>query len=174
MHHVDDPRRVTIAASDLVRDARNRAGLTQMELAVRAGVTQSVVSTYENGRREPSLTMLQRLLGAAGYAASLDLEPVVAVVSVRERVERARREIVRGCSSLGGTSIRLVGHHARTGTDERPVEFVVELTAGAGLFALLRMQDLFEGLIATSVTVTSVDAYDPWDRATLFREAVVL
>jgi transcriptional regulator with XRE-family HTH domain len=174
MHTVVEPPRRAIAASTLVRDARDRAGLTQLELALRAGVTQSVVSTYENGRREPSLSMLQRLLGAAGFMASLDLEPVAVVSTIRERVQRSRREIVRGCLALGGRSVRLVGQTSARNNDEGPVEFIVELTPGTGLFALLRMQDMLEALITAPVIVTSVDSYDSWSRATLFRDAVEL
>ena len=39
----------------LIRAARRRAGLTQAELARRAGTSQPVVSAYEHGRRDPSV-----------------------------------------------------------------------------------------------------------------------
>ncbi|WP_420369674.1 helix-turn-helix domain-containing protein [Curtobacterium sp. L1-20] len=71
------PRPTTpVSAATLIRHARTRAGLTQVQLAGRAGVTQSVISTYENGRREPSLAALQRLLLAAGFTTAIDLDPV--------------------------------------------------------------------------------------------------
>lgn len=54
------------AAGLIVRDARRRAGMSQIELGRRAGVTQSVVSAYESGRRQPSLPTLERLVRAAG------------------------------------------------------------------------------------------------------------
>lgn len=57
----------------LLREARRRAGMTQAELAQRAGVSQPVVAAYERGRREPTLPMLQKLLAAAGFDADAQL-----------------------------------------------------------------------------------------------------
>jgi transcriptional regulator with XRE-family HTH domain len=50
----------------LIREARRRAGLTQAELARRAGTSQPVVSAYEHGRRDPSVGTLARLIAATG------------------------------------------------------------------------------------------------------------
>ena len=41
-------------AGTLLRQARKRAGLSQVDLASRANVTQSVISAYESGQRQPS------------------------------------------------------------------------------------------------------------------------
>jgi transcriptional regulator with XRE-family HTH domain len=62
----------------LVRDARQRAGLTQRELARRAGTSQSVVARIERGLSDPSTGTLARLLAAAGYElrAELSVLPV--------------------------------------------------------------------------------------------------
>ena len=43
-----------------------RAGITQAELARRAGMPRSVVSAYEHGTRDPGTDALIRLLAAAG------------------------------------------------------------------------------------------------------------
>ena len=43
----------------LIREARRRARLTQSELAMRAGTTQSAVARWEAGRSLPSLEKLQ-------------------------------------------------------------------------------------------------------------------
>jgi hypothetical protein len=51
--------------------ARKRAGLTQAELARRAGTSQPVISAYEHGRRDPGIETLRRLVRAAG--AELEL-----------------------------------------------------------------------------------------------------
>jgi transcriptional regulator with XRE-family HTH domain len=40
--------------SQWIRDRRTAAGLTQAELAVKAGVTQTIVSQWERGAAEPS------------------------------------------------------------------------------------------------------------------------
>ncbi len=64
----------TVAAG-LVRTARDRADLTQSELARQAGVSQQTISAYETGRKEPTLPTLQRLLAAAGFEMRILLEP---------------------------------------------------------------------------------------------------
>jgi hypothetical protein len=62
-------------AAGLIRLARDKAGLTQSQLADRAGVNQQVVSAYETGRREPTLPMLAKLVAAAGYEMRIALSP---------------------------------------------------------------------------------------------------
>ena len=64
----------TVAAG-LIRLARAKAGLTQKELARRAGVSQQAISAYETGRKEPTLPTLLRLVGGAGYELRFRLEP---------------------------------------------------------------------------------------------------
>ena len=62
-------------AATVLREARRRAGLTQREMASRAGVRQPVVAAYESGRREPTIPMLRKLLRATGHDLDLGLRP---------------------------------------------------------------------------------------------------
>lgn len=59
---------------DLVRTARTRAGITQRELARRAGTAQSVVARIEQGATSPTWETLTRLLAAAGFEIDARLE----------------------------------------------------------------------------------------------------
>jgi transcriptional regulator with XRE-family HTH domain len=59
----------------LVRTARRRRGLSQAELARRAGTSQPVISAYEHGRRDPSVTTLRRLIEATGERLSISSHP---------------------------------------------------------------------------------------------------
>lgn len=61
-------------AGDLLRLARAKAGLTQDQMAERAGVAQSLISAYENGRRQPTMPTLLRLVEAAGFDLRMRLE----------------------------------------------------------------------------------------------------
>ena len=63
-------------AAGLLRTARDRADLTQQQLADEAGVTQQAISVYETGRQEPTLPTLIKLLAAAGYEMRIRLEPI--------------------------------------------------------------------------------------------------
>jgi predicted nucleotidyltransferase/DNA-binding XRE family transcriptional regulator len=144
-------------AAEIIRDARLRAGLTQVELAARAGVTQSVISTYENGRREPSLVALQRLVLAAGFTTAIDLHPVEELPPLRDRVAAARGELLEIVHRFGGRDPRLFGSVARG--DDGPasdVDLMVDLDPGLGIFTLMRIQDAAEQLLGVRVDV--VDA----------------
>lgn len=58
-------------AATILRRAREISGLSQAELARRAGMAAPTVSAYENGRRDPTVTNLLRLLEAAGLDLAL-------------------------------------------------------------------------------------------------------
>jgi transcriptional regulator with XRE-family HTH domain len=60
-------RRMPTLASALVVQARQRAGLTQVELARRAATSRSAISAIEHGKRDPGLAGLQKILRAAGF-----------------------------------------------------------------------------------------------------------
>jgi transcriptional regulator with XRE-family HTH domain len=61
--------------SNLVREARRRAGLTQRELAERAGTTQSAIARLESGKTSPSFETVRRLLKLCGFSLLVQLEP---------------------------------------------------------------------------------------------------
>lgn len=64
---------------ELVREliaARNRAGLTQGQVAQRMGTTQSVIARLESGRRAPSMRSVQRYADALGCRAVVRIERV--------------------------------------------------------------------------------------------------
>ena len=56
-----------------IRIVRTRLGLKQGELARRTGVTQSLVSLIENGRRQPTVGLVERLCQAMDVPPQLVL-----------------------------------------------------------------------------------------------------
>lgn len=78
-----------VSSGQLIRDARQRRGLTQAELARRSATTQNYVSRIERGAVEPTLPTLERLLHAMGLRLNLD---VVALPSGNEHPGRLRAE----------------------------------------------------------------------------------
>ena len=58
-----------------MREARKRAGLTQAELASRAGTTQSAIARLERGESAPSLEHLTELVRACGFDIQVRLVP---------------------------------------------------------------------------------------------------
>ena len=73
-------------ASALLQTARLEAGLSQRELAERAGVAQSEIARIEGGNREPSIPTLQKILAGAG----LELRFRLAELDDHDRVLEAR------------------------------------------------------------------------------------
>jgi transcriptional regulator with XRE-family HTH domain len=61
----------------LIRSARDAAGITQVELAARAGTTQPAVAAYESGSRTPNLRTLSRLLDGCDYDVEVLARPRV-------------------------------------------------------------------------------------------------
>ena len=61
----------------LIRTARDAAGITQVELAARAGTTQPAVAAYESGARTPNLATLSRLLDGCDFDVEVLARPRV-------------------------------------------------------------------------------------------------
>lgn len=57
-----------------IRGFREQAGLTQQELAEKAGLRQSHISRLEKGHHSPSALTLEKIAGALGVAVS-ELDP---------------------------------------------------------------------------------------------------
>lgn len=59
-----------------VRDLRKKAGLTQIELAKKLGVSQQVLSRLESGEADnPTVSTLERIAQATGHRMRLEFEP---------------------------------------------------------------------------------------------------
>jgi transcriptional regulator with XRE-family HTH domain len=54
-------------AAELLEQVRISAGLTQEELARRAGTSRPALSAYEHGRKSPTVATFARLLSGAGW-----------------------------------------------------------------------------------------------------------
>lgn len=61
----------------MIRSARRAAGITQLELAERAGTAQPAVAAYESGGRTPSIATLRRLLDACEHDVEVLARPRV-------------------------------------------------------------------------------------------------
>jgi transcriptional regulator with XRE-family HTH domain len=74
-------------AGDLIAQIRRVSNLSQAELARRSGLQSSVLSAYEHGRRQPSVSALARIARAAG------LEPAISPLSDADALERSGRNL---------------------------------------------------------------------------------
>lgn len=56
-------------------DARMSQNLTQKELSERTGISQTEISKLENGTRNPSIKLLQRLADGMGMVLNISFTP---------------------------------------------------------------------------------------------------
>lgn len=167
-------------AGGLLRRARVSAGLSQAELAFRAGVAQSVISAYEAGRRQPSLPTLAKLIDAAGCDLVVDIQhqpPQLSRLSgpVGRQVRRMRRNLVAVAAAHDVTNLRVFGSVARG--EDRPdsdVDLLVDLPPDMGLLGLGRVQQELEAILGTRVDLVPASDLKPAVRARAERELVAL
>ena len=64
-----------MTSGTLIRQARTRAGLSQVELSRRSGKDRAQIARWERDVVQPSLETLRELLHACGYDVELTLVP---------------------------------------------------------------------------------------------------
>jgi len=70
-----DAARIRFELGEAVRRRREELGLTQAQLAERAGLKQPAVARFEAGGTMPTIPMLERLAAALGMRLTLELQP---------------------------------------------------------------------------------------------------
>lgn len=135
--------RIEPPAASLIRAARTDVGLTQGELARRAGIAQSNLAALESGRRRASREMLARILRAADYRPSLALE-------------REAPKIRAAAAALGLDRPLVIGSVIR-GEDhaDSDIDLVVDGGDGVGLVALASLAATVEELTGFPADVLS-------------------
>lgn len=166
-------------ARQILRRARRQLGLTQAELAERAGVSRTVVARYEAGKQQPSIAAVERLLGACGYElewtvrhvrppeSSVAKDDAAFTVNAADRTTAARfpgpigrrlterlDEVLTLLASAGATDPRIHGGVA-DGTEpvDCPVLIGVTLPPGAGRLPLISAAGHIALLLGASVHV---------------------
>ena len=160
-------------AGALLRQARKLAGLSQMDLAARAGVTQSVISAYESGQRQPSLPALARLIDAAGFELTLGLRRLSGPVG--RRVRRHREDLVAAAAAHGVSNLRVFGSVAR-GEDraDSDVDLLADFPPGLSLFGLGRLEAELEGILGTRVDLIPAADLKPGARERVESDLIAL
>ena len=169
-----------LTAGVLLRQARRSAGLSQAELAARAGITQSVISAYESGHRQPSLPVLAGLVDAAGYELIAGVRRQPRHLSrlsgpVGRQLRRRRHDVIAAAAARGVTGLRVFGSVARG--EDRPdsdVDLLADLPSGMSLFGLARLQAELEGILGTRVDLVSARDLKPEVRSRASRDVVAL
>lgn len=163
-------------AGGLIREARRSAGLTQTELARRAGTSQAAISRYESGTSSPSVATLQRLLAACGKHLRLDLDErtPTGVGPIGRTVRSRRRELRQTLATHGARNPRVFGSVAR-GTDraDSDLDLLVELPRPSYVL-LAKLQQAIEEATGLSVDVSTPSLLREDIRDRVLAEAVPL
>jgi uncharacterized protein len=151
----------TTQPGELIRRARLDAGLTQSELARRAGVSQPSLAQMEIGTRTASDDMLERVLRAADYRPSLplaDFADQITALAAQRGIERVR---------VFGSTVRGEDHF------DSDIDFIVSTTSGQDLFDLALFAEDVRALTGFPVDVVT-DSTDSPQVVEAMREAVAL
>jgi uncharacterized protein len=98
-----------------LRGARDRAGLTQRELAQRANTSQAAIARYETGAAVPSIGTLRRILAAAEHDLTLSVTSRRRAFTgpVGSEVEKHRSRLQRILEQYAASRPRVFGSVAR-------------------------------------------------------------
>lgn len=140
-------------------------------------MTQSVVSAYESGARQPSLPTLERLVEAAGCDLNIAVRspapaPAATAGRLGERLARHRRRVKEIAGGYGLSNVRVFGSVARS--EEGPgsdVDLLVDVAAGVGLVGLARCQRDLEALLGARVDLVPAGDLKPGVAASVLAEA---
>jgi predicted nucleotidyltransferase len=143
-----------------IRAERRAAGLSQAELSRAAHVPQPNISAYENGRRQPSPEVLERIRRAL-------------MGNLRDRLFRHRDEVHRLVVEYHAADPRVFGSVARDeATDSSDVDLLVDFTPEAGLLDEIGLRLALADLLHTDVDVVASDTLRGDLRDRILREAV--
>ena len=154
--------------------------MSQVELAMRAGVTQSVISAYESGHRQPAIPALAALVDAAGYELVMDVRRQPRRLGrlsgpVGRRVRRRRHDLIAAAAAHGVRNLRVFGSVARG--EDRPdsdVDLLADLPPDLGLFELGRVEAELEAILGSRVDLIPADDLKLGTRERVERDLVAL
>ena len=167
------------SAGEVLRSARQRAGLSQAALAARSGVSQSVISVYEAGRRQPSLPTLVNLVEAAGCDLELRVRPRLPRDRLRgplgRRLLKHRVSVAKTAERHGVGLLGVFGSVARgEDTPFSDIDLLVTLPRGMGLIGLGRVEQELSKLLSARVDLVPADGLKPGVRKNVLADLVVL
>ncbi len=170
----------------LIRRARTSAGLTQSELAGRAGTSQPALARYETGAILPTLPTLERLFLACGRCLQVRAVPTAELsaptTSARGQIgprahelRRHRRRLLDAARARGVGRVRVFGSLARGEmVPASDVDFLVDLEPGRTLLALAAFRREAEEILQMPVDVATPDMLKERIRSSVLTEALPL
>jgi uncharacterized protein len=171
--------------SQAIRQARLGANLSQVDLAARAGTSQSALARYETGAALPTLPTLERLLAACDRRLEIQTPPARRpgpVSSVRgqlgpqaDRLRRQRRRLLDAAKRHGVGHLRAFGSLARgEATADSDIDLLVDLKPGRTLLDLAAFRREAGEILDLPVDVATADMLKDRIRDEVLSEALPL
>jgi uncharacterized protein len=168
-----------------IRQARLDSSLSQVDLAARAGTSQSALARYETSAALPTLPTLERLLAACGRRLEIRTPPVKTSApgsSVRsqlgpqaEELRRKRRRLLDAADRHGIGHLRAFGSIARGETRaDSDVDLLVDLKPGHTLLDLAAFRREAAEILDLPVDVATADMLKDRIRDDVLSEALPL
>ncbi len=156
-------------AGNLLREARSRRDMTQRDLAVAAGVPQSMIAKIEAGSRQPSIPTLTRLITAAGFVVKPTL---MNAIRPSQLVAMHRDQLLDLAHNYGISRVRIFGSVAR-GEDQpnSDVDLLIDLSPNAEPLEHLGFAEAVEQLLGCKVDVVTTSDLHELVRAAVLSEA---
>jgi len=129
--------------------------MSARDLAHASGVSPSTVTRIERGGMNPTVTMLERLLDAAGNRLGIVVTPHT-IRPTLDALRSRRQDIVE---SFGASNVRIFGSVARKDhRDDTDIDLLIDVPAGTGLITIERIADALEDVIPWRVDVMTTGA----------------
>lgn len=145
----------------MLRALRENTGMSQRELAKRAGTSQPAVARYEAGDVSPSVRTLERLVHATGNRLRMTVEPARSASDLSgyrmAKLRQNRAAILQAARRLGIRNVRVFGSVAR-GEDgpDSDVDLLVDFDLGSvGALPLIRLRRELAELLHEEVDVAT-------------------
>lgn len=165
-------------AAALIGHARREAGLTQAQLAARAGTSQPAVARYESGETSPAVSTLNRLLKACGQQVAVSLRPVSSSDLSSPQAQALRRhrgDVFRILRSIGARDVRIFGSVARgDATALSDIDLLIEFDIQKGIFMLGQASDDLTALLAYHVDLAPTIMLKPHILESALKDAIPL
>ena len=163
---------------NVIAVARAAAGLTQADLAARAGTSQAAIARYETNAVSPAVSTLDRILRATGttlHLSSVPAEPANLSGAQATCLRRHRKDVIRLARQAGARNVRIFGSVARGhATAESDIDLLVDFDSSAGLLPILHLREQLSALLGYEVDIVPADMLRDEFAASAHAQAVSL
>ena len=164
-------------AAELIKKARASSGLSQVQLAERAGTSQSAIAAYEAGAKSPSVRTLDKLIRATGLTMTVRVNKAPPAHGELLNFTRSHQGELRSAAMRRRIrNLRVFGSTARgEENDQSDIDLLVDFDADKlGAAPLAGFKREAQAILGRTVDVSTPEMLNETVRRTVLAEAVPL